>query len=230
MAIDKKSKKKSVSKKKVAKKKTTKKSLKQTSKKTLKTVSKKKTSAKKAIKKTTSSSKKSSKKTAQKVKPKAQPIKKSASLSAVKLGSQVANFEVESTLGVFKLSDFKGKKLVLFFYPKDHTSGCTVEGNDFTNNLKKFKSKNTEVFGISRDSIKSHQSFIQKQNYKHQLISDPNEMLCGLFGVMKEKSMYGKKFLGVDRSTFLISEEGILLKEWRGVKVPGHVDQVLDSL
>ena len=146
-------------------------------------------------------------------------------------GKKCPSFSASSTGGI-KLSnkDFVGKNLILFFYPKDNTPGCTLEGQDFRDNHKKFLKLNAEILGISRDSIKSHENFKKKQNFSFQLLSDPDEKMCKAFDVMKEKSMYGKKYIGVDRSTFLVSAEGIVIKEWRSVKVKGHVEEVLKTL
>ena len=126
--------------------------------------------------------------------------------------------------------DFLGKNLVIYFYPKDSTPGCTTEGQDFRNNYKTFKKLNTDILGVSRDSVKSHENFKQKQSFPFELLSDPEEIMCKDFDVMKLKSMYGKEYIGVDRSTFLISSEGKIIKEWRSVKVKGHVDEVLDEV
>ena len=126
--------------------------------------------------------------------------------------------------------DFLGKNLVIYFYPKDSTPGCTTEGQDFRDNYKTFKKLNTEILGVSRDSVKSHENFKQKQSFPFELLSDPEEIMCKDFDVMKLKSMYGKEYIGVDRSTFLISSEGKIIKEWRSVKVKGHVDEVLDEV
>ena len=146
-------------------------------------------------------------------------------------GKKCPAFSVNSTGGI-KLSnkDFVGKNLILFFYPKDNTPGCTLEGQDFRDNHKKFLKLNAEILGVSRDSIKSHENFKEKQNFPFQLLSDSDEKMCNAFDVMREKSMYGKKYIGVDRSTFLINAEGIVLREWRSVKVKGHVEEVLDTL
>lgn len=126
--------------------------------------------------------------------------------------------------------DFLGKNLVIYFYPKDSTPGCTTEGQDFRDNYKNFKKLNTDILGVSRDSVKSHENFKQKQSFPFELLSDPEEIMCKDFDVMKLKSMYGKEYIGVDRSTFLISSEGKIIKEWRSVKVKGHVDEVLDEV
>ena len=146
-------------------------------------------------------------------------------------GKKCPDFLVEST-GDKKLSngDFEGKNLVIFFYPKDNTPGCTLEGQDFRDNYEEFKKFNAEILGVSRDSIKSHVNFIEKQNFPFDLLSDPDEVMCKSFDVMREKSLYGKKYIGVDRSTFLIDSKGMIVKEWRSVKVKGHVLDVLEAL
>ena len=115
----------------------------------------------------------------------------------------------------FSNKDFIGKKLVIYFYPKDNTPGCTTQGQDFRDNFKTFKKLNTEILGVSRDSVKSHENFKLKQSFPSELLSDPDEKMCKAFDVMKMKSMYGKQYMGVDRSTFLIDEKGIVIKEWR---------------
>ena len=128
------------------------------------------------------------------------------------------------------LDNFKGSYLVIYFYPKDKTSGCTIESQDFRDFKNKFARKNCKIVGLSRDSIKSHKSFIEKESLNFHLISDPDETMCNAYGVMKEKSMYGRKYMGIERSTFLIGPDGLLIKEWRGVKVPGHVEEVYNFL
>lgn len=128
----------------------------------------------------------------------------------------------------FQLSAHKGKKIVLYFYPKDNTPGCTTESMRFRDLHDQFKQANTEIFGISRDSIRSHDGFKGKLGLPFELISDPDETVCIMFDVMKMKAMYGKQARGVERSTFVIDGTGKLVKEWRGVKVPGHVDEVLE--
>tara|TARA_B100000530_G_scaffold75203_1_gene44640 strand:- start:42 stop:509 length:468 start_codon:yes stop_codon:yes gene_type:complete len=127
----------------------------------------------------------------------------------------------------FSNKDFIGKKLVIYFYPKDNTPGCTTQGQDFRDNFKTFKKLNTVILGVSRDSVKSHENFKLKQSFPFELLSDPEEKMCKAFDVMKMKSMYGKQYMGVDRSTFLIDEKGRVIKEWRSVKVKGHVEEVL---
>lgn len=126
------------------------------------------------------------------------------------------------------LATLKGKNVVLYFYPKDSTPGCTIEGHDFSRLYDKFKSADTEVFGISRDTLKSHESFKTKEKYTIDLLSDEDEKVCKLFGVIKMKNMYGRQVRGIERSTFVIGKDGRLVKEWRGVKVAGHAEEVLD--
>jgi peroxiredoxin Q/BCP len=128
----------------------------------------------------------------------------------------------------FQLSDYAGKKVVLYFYPKDNTPGCTTESIAFRDNYSEFQQANTVIFGISRDSLRSHEGFKTKLDMPFELISDPDEILCNLFNVMKMKNMYGKQVRGIERSTFVVDESGKLVKEWRGVKVAGHVDEVLE--
>ena len=149
----------------------------------------------------------------------------------MKVGTKIKNFKSEMTGKIqFNLSDYKGQNLVIYFYPRDNTPGCTSEGEDFRDHYKSFLKKKTKIFGVSKDSIKSHETFKQKFKFPFELISDPDEKVCKLFDVIKEKSMYGKKYMGVERSTFLIDSNGKLLKEWRKVKVKGHVEEVLSSL
>lgn len=145
----------------------------------------------------------------------------------VALDSKVPDFTAAATGGDFTLSQQRGKTVVLYFYPKDNTPGCTTEGSDFAAANTKFTKANAVVAGVSRDSLKSHEDFRVKMKYPFDLISDPDEKLCELFDVMKMKNMYGKQVLGVERSTFVIDGTGKLRKQWRGVKVPNHVDQVL---
>lgn len=145
----------------------------------------------------------------------------------VALDSEVPDFTAASTGGDFMLSRQRGKTVVLYFYPKDNTPGCTTEGSDFAATNTKFRKANAVVAGVSRDSLKSHQGFKARMQFPFELISDPDEKLCELFGVIKMKNMYGKQVRGVERSTFVIDGAGKLCKEWRGVKVPNHVDQVL---
>ena len=131
--------------------------------------------------------------------------------------------------GETSLSGYGGRWLVLYFYPKDSTPGCTTEGIDFNGLLPKFRKLGAEVVGVSRDSLKSHANFAAKMGFPFPLISDPDETLCAQFGVMKMKNMYGRTVRGIERSTFLIDGAGKLAREWRGVKVPGHAQEVLDA-
>ncbi|HWU98197.1 MAG TPA: peroxiredoxin [Oxalicibacterium sp.] len=145
------------------------------------------------------------------------------------LNMSVPEFSASMTSDkTFRLSDYKGKKIVLYFYPKDNTPGCTTEGLQFRDLYPQFQQANAEIFGVSRDSIRSHEGFKGKLEMPFELISDPDETVCALFDVMKMKNMYGKKVRGIERSTFVIDESGRLVKEWRGVKVPGHIDEVLE--
>jgi peroxiredoxin Q/BCP len=145
------------------------------------------------------------------------------------LNTSVPEFSAAMTGNqTFKLADYQGKKLVLYFYPKDNTPGCTTESLQFRDLHSQFKEANSEIFGISRDSIRSHEGFKSKLELPFELISDPDETLCAMFNVMKMKNMYGKQVRGIERSTFVIDEAGKLVKEWRGVKVPGHIDEVLE--
>ncbi len=147
------------------------------------------------------------------------------------IGLTVPEFSAEMTSGkTFRLSDYKGKNIILFFYPKDNTPGCSAESMAFRDLYSRFQGENAEIFGISRDSIRSHEGFKAKLAMPFELISDPDETLCALFNVMREKNMYGKKVRGIERSTFVIDGAGILVKEWRGLSVPGHVEQVLRFL
>ncbi|WP_423710011.1 peroxiredoxin [Undibacterium sp. WLX3042] len=145
------------------------------------------------------------------------------------LNCQVPEFSAAMTGSKeFHLSNYKGKNLVIYFYPKDNTPGCTTESLAFRDLYPQFESANTEIFGISRDSLRSHEGFKKKLDLPFELISDPDETLCLLFNVMKMKNMYGKQVRGIERSTFVIDATGKLVKEWRGVKVAGHVDEVLE--
>ena len=149
----------------------------------------------------------------------------------VAIGQPMPQCTIPATSGLmFSPASAKGKKLVLYFYPKDSTPGCTSEGQDFRDAYEQFKQLNAVIFGISRDSLKSHENFKAKQNFPFELISDTNEEICSLFGVIKMKSMYGKQVRGIERSTFVISPEGVLIQEWRKLSVKGHVAEVLASL
>ena len=152
-------------------------------------------------------------------------------MSGIKVGSKVQNFSLEGTSNLqFNLNDFTGKNIIIYFYPKDSTPGCTYEGIDFKDLYKSFKNLNTEIFGVSRDSLKSHENFKAKYNFPFELLSDPDEEVCKLFDVIKMKNMYGKQVRGIERSTFIINDQGELIQEWRGVKVNGHVVEVLDFI
>ncbi|WP_058534060.1 peroxiredoxin [Legionella saoudiensis] len=147
------------------------------------------------------------------------------------IGDSVANFAFSATSGLqAHLHDYKGQYVVLYFYPKDSTPGCTTEGQDFRDAYPQFQALNAQIFGISRDSLKSHENFKAKQNFPFELISDAEEQLCQLFDVIKMKFMYGKQVRGIERSTFIIDPEGKLAHEWRKVSVKGHVDEVLRAL
>jgi len=145
----------------------------------------------------------------------------------VSVGSKVPGFSAAATSGTFDLAAQSGSMVVLYFYPKDDTPGCTTEGAAFRDAYPRFRQAGAIVAGVSRDSLKSHERFKTKMDFPFELISDPDEALCAAFGVMKLKNMYGKQVRGVERSTFVIGADGTLLREWRGVKVPGHVDEVL---
>jgi len=141
----------------------------------------------------------------------------------------VPDFEAPCTGGMtFRLKDARGKPLVLYFYPKDNTPGCTDEGMQFRDLYPEFEKLNCAIYGVSRDSLKSHEGFKSKMSFPFDLLSDPEERLCDMFGVMKMKNMYGKQVRGIERSTFVIDKNGYLRKEWRGVKVPEHAQAVLD--
>ena len=145
------------------------------------------------------------------------------------LGKPVPDFSVPSTGGgTFRLTQERGKKLVLYFYPKDNTPGCTTEGADFRDHHKEFAKAGCSVYGISRDSLKSHEGFKARMKFPFELLSDEDESACKLFGVIKMKNMYGRKVRGIERSTFVVDAKGVLAREWRGVKVPGHVQEVLN--
>ena len=150
---------------------------------------------------------------------------------SVKINTKVKKFKISATSELeINSIDLIGKNVVLYFYPKDNTPGCTQEGEDFRDLYKEFKKLKTEIYGISRDSLKSHEGFKTKYEYPFELISDPDEKLCNLFDVIKEKNMYGKKYMGIERSTFLINKDGRLSAEWRKVKVNGHAIEVLEEV
>ena len=147
---------------------------------------------------------------------------------AVALDQPVPDFTAQATSGqTVSLSALKGRQVVVYFYPKDSTPGCTTQGQGFRDQHGAFEAANTVVLGVSRDGMKSHENFKAKQGFPFELISDKDEALCQLFDVIKLKKLYGTEYMGVDRSTFLIDKDGVLRQQWRGVKVPGHVDAVL---
>ncbi len=149
-------------------------------------------------------------------------------MAEIKVGKKVADFKLPATGNrEISLKDFRGQNLVLYFYPRDNTPGCTLEGQDFRDNYGKFKRAKTRVLGISRDSIRSHENFKAKQGFPFELLSDANEELCRIFDVIKMKNMYGRQVRGIERSTFLIDSMGVLRQEWRKVKVKGHAEEVL---
>ncbi len=146
-------------------------------------------------------------------------------------GQPVPDFSAPATGGrTVRLSDLKGRWVVLYFYPKDHTPGCTLEGRAFRDHYEEFRQLGAEIFGVSRDSLKTHENFKARQEFPFELISDTDETLCRLFDVIKPKKMFGREYRGIERSTFLIDPEGKLVAEWRKVKVKGHVDEVLARL
>ncbi len=152
-------------------------------------------------------------------------------MSKITTGKKVPDFTLPATGEQdISLSDFKGKNVVIYFYPKDSTSGCTTEGQNFRDSINTFRRRKTVILGISRDSVKSHENFKEKQQFPFDLLSDKEEKVCKLFDVIKEKNMYGRKVMGIERSTFLIDDKGVLRKEWRKVKVAGHVDEVLEAV
>jgi peroxiredoxin Q/BCP len=147
------------------------------------------------------------------------------------LNQTVPDFELPATSGTnFKLSNYIGKNVIIYFYPKDNTPGCTTQGMQFRDHYEKFKDLNTEIFGVSSDSIKSHENFQANFTFPFELLADTDELACALFGVMKMKNMYGKQVRGVERSTFIIDKNGVLIQEWRGVKVDGHAEAVLSFI
>lgn len=149
---------------------------------------------------------------------------------SVEIDQPVPSFQAQATSDTLvSLESMKGKQVVLYFYPKDNTPGCTTEGQGFRDLHGAFSEANTLVFGVSRDSLKTHENFKAKQAFSFELISDKDEQLCQLFDVIRLKKLYGKEYMGVDRSTFLIDREGVLRQQWRGVKVPGHVETVLQA-
>ncbi len=148
----------------------------------------------------------------------------------VKLNETIPNFTALATSETeVNLDSLKGHNTVIYFYPKDNTPGCTTEGQEFRDSIEDFSAANTVIYGVSRDSMRTHENFKAKHEFPFELISDPDEAFCKLFDVIKLKKLYGKEYLGIERSTFLVNEHGELVKEWRGVKVKGHVSEVLDA-
>ncbi|WP_299201671.1 peroxiredoxin [uncultured Amphritea sp.] len=151
-------------------------------------------------------------------------------MSQPTIDQPVANFTAVATSDTsVTLSELKGSNVVIYFYPKDSTPGCTTEGQDFRDMYSEFQAANTQIFGVSRDGMRAHENFKAKQSFPFELISDPDETLCKLFDVIKLKKLYGKEHLGIERSTFLIDADGVLRKEWRKVKVKEHVAEVLEA-
>jgi thioredoxin-dependent peroxiredoxin len=205
-----------------------------------------KAKAKKAKSNASKRAKKSVKSKVKRAKSKSSPKKKASAKSAVKsspkaaskaaksykgprIGDTVKSFSAPATGGQsFELTNLKGKNVVLYFYPKDDTPGCTLEGHDFTKLRGQFDANATVVFGISRDSMESHEKFKAKQCYSVDLISDQDEKICKLFDVIQKKNMYGNISMGIERSTFVIDRNGVLRGEWRKVSVPGHAEEVLN--
>lgn len=152
-------------------------------------------------------------------------------MGKIAIGKKVPDFELLATGNKnLRFATLKGRNVVLYFYPKDNTTGCTMEAESFRDSHAKFKRFNTLILGISRDNLKSHDNFRHKYGLKFDLLSDEQEKACKLFNVIREKSMYGRKFLGIERSTFLIDAQGVLRREWRKVSVKGHVEEVLDAV
>jgi len=152
-------------------------------------------------------------------------------MSNVQLDQAVPDFNLPSTGDtIFKLSDYKGKNVVVYFYPKDSTPGCTLEGQNFRDNITEFEAHDTVIVGISRDSIRKHENFKAKQEFPFELLSDEEETACALFDVLHLKKNYGREYMGIVRSTFLIDKEGVLRQEWRKVKVKEHLAEVLDAV
>jgi thioredoxin-dependent peroxiredoxin len=152
-------------------------------------------------------------------------------MNKVKIGQPVPDMELHATDDqTYKLSDLQGKTVILYFYPKDSTPGCTTEGQDFRDSYEEFRKLNAEIIGVSRDTLKSHESFKSKHCLPFDLVSDENEKLCKAYDVLQEKNKEGKQYLGIDRSTFIIDKKGILREEFRGVKVDGHIAHLLETL
>lgn len=153
-------------------------------------------------------------------------------MTALSINKKVKDFTatVTGTLNTITLSELVGKNVVIYFYPKDNTPGCTTEGQSFRDLYAEFQALDTVIYGVSKDSLKSHENFKAKQNFPFELISDADESLCQLFDIIKLKKLYGKEYMGIERSTFLIDKKGILRQEWRKVKVDGHANEVLATI
>lgn len=152
-------------------------------------------------------------------------------MAGIAVGKKIPAFSATTTGGSKLTSkDLKGGKFVLYFYPRDNTPGCTIEGTDFRDLHAEFRRRKVTILGVSRDTLKSHEGFKSKFRFPFELIADPDESLCNRFDVIRDKNMYGKKVRGIERSTFLVDEDGVLLREWRKVKVDGHAREVLASL
>ena len=148
----------------------------------------------------------------------------------IDIGKKIKDIAITATDNKNKISDYLNKNLILYFYPRDMTPGCTTESIEFNENISKIKRAGWNVVGVSRDTIKSHLKFIDKHSFKFPLISDEDEKVCNMFDVIKEKSLYGRKYMGIDRSTFLISTDLKIISLWRNVKVKGHVDEVINKI
>ncbi len=151
-------------------------------------------------------------------------------MSKIEVGKKAPNFTLEGTGGSWSPADAAGSAVVLYFYPRDNTPGCTQEGESFTAAFPQFKKSKTLIFGISADTLASHEKFKKKMDFPFELLSDPDQKVCKLYDVIREKSMYGKKFMGIERSTFLIDAKGVLREEWRKVRVNGHAETVLAAV
>jgi thioredoxin-dependent peroxiredoxin len=151
-------------------------------------------------------------------------------MSKIEIGKKAPPFTLEGTNGTWSLDDGKGTAVVIYFYPRDNTSGCTQEGLDFSARNAEFKRAKAQIFGISPDSVASHEKFKKKMSFAFDLLSDPDQKVCKLYDVIQEKSMYGRKYMGVERSTFLIDAKGVLRHEWRKVKVKDHAEAVLAAV
>jgi peroxiredoxin Q/BCP len=151
-------------------------------------------------------------------------------MSKMDVGKKAPLFTLDGTAGAWSLADAVGNHVVIYFYPRDNTPGCTQEGESFTGHYAQFKKAKTLIFGISGDSVASHEKFKKKMGFPFDLLSDPDNRVCKLYDVIQEKSMYGKKYMGIERSTFLIDAKGVLRQEWRKVKVDGHAEAVLAAV